>query len=107
MACLRQEIAAKIGPTAIAGELATSQQSNPSGSKEATQGDQNDSETANNEHPTDQDKFKQLFNPSALIKLVSIHKISILAFFMAFWLEDIFQSVASHRSLIKSSTVTI
>ena len=92
MACLRHEIAAKIGPTAIAGELATSQQSNISGSKEASQSDQNDSETANNEHPTDQDKFNQLFNLSALIKLVSMHKINILAFFMAFLIGRYFST---------------
>ena len=87
MACLRQEIAAKLGPTAIAGELATSQQSINSGNKELSQTDQNGSEASNNEQAFEQDSFKQFLNPSKLIELVSAHKFQIFVFCVAFFVR--------------------
>ena len=85
MACLRQEIAAKIGTTAASGELVTTQISTDSGIKELTHSDhQNDPDALSDGKESNQDIFKKMLNPSKLIELVSEHKIQISIFIFAF-----------------------
>lgn len=84
MACLRQEIATKIGATATVGELVTTQQLTNSDSKEFSQGEQNGSEVSSDQTSGVQGTFKGLLNPYKLLEIVSYHKIQIFIFIFAF-----------------------
>lgn len=83
MACLRHEIASKIGPKAIAGELATTPQL-PDSKELSSQGDQNDSDALGDKNSSDQNLLKRLLNPFELLEIISKHKIQILIILFAF-----------------------